>query len=304
MAEIAHSTLCQQLQLYSGSWLNEEWTKKIGFLTPKDDHIPQSLSSPFLTAQRATSPQGQSEDDGLLDHLDPYILSLGILPLELELGAPIDTIYSAEDVSRNPNLFLARARQLLSDLQKGKDVKKGSTMAAKRHLREICASKAFIHLTLLTHLGIRVSDDRLNDLEARVHPLFLNPPKVPIKIAILDSGIDLPGKGILGAFRKRATSSYHSTHLSLKPVIIFAAAANHGNRHGIVWPASADQVICMHATDGNGNTSFTPDAKAGKSFATLGRPVPSYWPLSLQDKGKELVVKERSREMAHPLPLQ
>lgn len=60
--------------------------------------------------------------------------------------------------------------------------------------------------------------------------------------------------------------------------IIFAAASNTGNRHGIAWPARSPQVICIHATDGDGDhSSFTPTSRE-QDFATVGQAVKSYWP--------------------------
>ena len=86
----------------------------------------------------------------------------------------------------------------------------------------------------------------------------------------------------------RAIDTATSHSFERTPVIILAAASNSGNRHRIAWPARADNVICIHATDGNGMNSFSPNPQPGKDFATVGLRVLSYWPPHLQDKETEL----------------
>lgn len=69
-------------------------------------------------------------------------------------------------------------------------------------------------------------------------------------------------------------------------IIIFAAAANHGARNKIAWPAKSSHVICVHASDGFGSSStFTPASSDGMlNFAILGEAVESFW---ISDSGKQ-----------------
>jgi hypothetical protein len=72
-----------------------------------------------------------------------------------------------------------------------------------------------------------------------------------------------------------------------KQILLFAAASNCGGNDEIAWPAKSDKVICVHATDGNGNsTRFTPNALSNaNNFAVLGSAVKSFWPEVLNKKG-------------------
>lgn len=84
------------------------------------------------------------------------------------------------------------------------------------------------------------------------------------------------------------SATSYSSSLERGPVIIFAAASNDGNRHQIKWPARADRVICVHATDGDGKSSFSPNPQPSKDFATVGQTVLSYWPTHLHAKESEV----------------
>lgn len=68
-----------------------------------------------------------------------------------------------------------------------------------------------------------------------------------------------------------------------KNVLVFVAASNSGGNDRVLWPARMDRVTCVHATDGNGNsTRFTPNATAhDDNFAVLGSGVKGYWPEAL-----------------------
>ena len=69
-----------------------------------------------------------------------------------------------------------------------------------------------------------------------------------------------------------------------KKILVFAAASNGGGNDDIAWPASMkDHVICVNATDGNGNaTGFTPNALiSGDNFAVPGSAILSSWPEAL-----------------------
>lgn len=63
-----------------------------------------------------------------------------------------------------------------------------------------------------------------------------------------------------------------------RPMLVFAAASNTGGNDHVQWPASHDRVICIHATDGDGNKyglNPTPENKPHE-FATLGCSVESW----------------------------
>lgn len=73
-------------------------------------------------------------------------------------------------------------------------------------------------------------------------------------------------------------------------ILVFAAASNCGGNDSISWPAKSDKVICVHATDGYGNsTRFTPKALGNAdNFAVLGSAVKSYWPECLEGSQGEM----------------
>lgn len=60
-------------------------------------------------------------------------------------------------------------------------------------------------------------------------------------------------------------------------VIMFAAASNYGGNTGRAFPARLEQVLCIHASDGNGNKSgMDPSPRAGReNLSTLGVAIPS-----------------------------
>ncbi|EHK21000.1 uncharacterized protein TRIVIDRAFT_153551 [Trichoderma virens Gv29-8] len=68
-------------------------------------------------------------------------------------------------------------------------------------------------------------------------------------------------------------------------IIIFAAAANDGGNKPRAYPARRAGVICIHASDGNGNDGgISPSPQARKSnFSTLGISIESKW------KGKKVL---------------
>lgn len=55
------------------------------------------------------------------------------------------------------------------------------------------------------------------------------------------------------------------------PRIIFAAASNNGKNDPRAFPANCEQVICVHASEGNGEDgAINPEAESGFNFMTLG----------------------------------
>lgn len=72
-----------------------------------------------------------------------------------------------------------------------------------------------------------------------------------------------------------------------KNVLIFAAASNDGGNRGRAFPARHDEVMCVHAADGNGNPSrFNPTPEKNRdNFSTLGEDVKSAWPVRLGGGG-------------------
>lgn len=70
-----------------------------------------------------------------------------------------------------------------------------------------------------------------------------------------------------------------------KGVIIFAAASNDGGNTGVAFPARMDKVLCIHASDGDGNKSErnpSPD-DLRENFSTLGVAIES-----ISDEGRYL----------------
>ncbi|KAF6816892.1 pfs domain-containing protein [Colletotrichum musicola] len=61
--------------------------------------------------------------------------------------------------------------------------------------------------------------------------------------------------------------------------LVIAAASNNGGRSGRARPARRDDVICIHATDGNGNKGGMNSSPVPETdnLATLGVAVPSRW---------------------------
>ena len=91
-----------------------------------------------------------------------------------------------------------------------------------------------------------------------------------------------PDRNIEGyASLEEAIQNPHHSH-----VLLFAAASNHGANLHRAYPARHEEVICIHSTDANGNRSdFSPTAKDGDNFATIGEAVESAYPSSLRSPG-------------------
>ena len=60
-----------------------------------------------------------------------------------------------------------------------------------------------------------------------------------------------------------------------RPLLVFAASCNVGGSDNVRWPATHDRVICVHATDGDGNKyGKNPDPMGmPNEYAALGRDV-------------------------------
>ena len=66
-------------------------------------------------------------------------------------------------------------------------------------------------------------------------------------------------------------------------VLLFAAASNSGANLDRAYPARHEEVICVHSTDANGNSSaFNPNPIVGDNWATIGEAVESAWPTNLR----------------------
>lgn len=70
-----------------------------------------------------------------------------------------------------------------------------------------------------------------------------------------------------------------------KNVLMFAAASNSGANLDRAYPARDPHVICVHATDSDGNRSkFSPTAlHHDLNLATIGESIQSAWPVRLCD---------------------
>jgi subtilisin family serine protease len=70
----------------------------------------------------------------------------------------------------------------------------------------------------------------------------------------------------------------HEIHQASAKVLFLAAAGNSGATGVLRWPASDNNVLCINATDGNGDKfggNPTPD-RSGANFSFLGCAVPGY----------------------------
>jgi subtilisin family serine protease len=72
-------------------------------------------------------------------------------------------------------------------------------------------------------------------------------------------------------------------------VVMFTAASNNGNRDEtpIAYPARDLRIICINASDGDGNKMFfnPPPDDEGNNFSVIGRGFPSTWPAAVPAKG-------------------
>ncbi|TKA78977.1 hypothetical protein B0A55_02553 [Friedmanniomyces simplex] len=69
-------------------------------------------------------------------------------------------------------------------------------------------------------------------------------------------------------------------------VLMFAAASNCGGNAPISWPARHPNVVCVFATDADGNFyPKNPTPQKGTNLAVLGSSVEGYWPPALNDSG-------------------
>ena len=65
-----------------------------------------------------------------------------------------------------------------------------------------------------------------------------------------------------------------------KNVLMLAAASNYGGNRERTWPARCEDVMCIYATDGDGNKygkNPTP-VRSENNFAVLGESVEALWP--------------------------
>lgn len=95
--------------------------------------------------------------------------------------------------------------------------------------------------------------------------------------------------------RKAIKHAYH------KNVLLLAAASNCGGNHRRSWPARAENVMCIYATDGDGNKyakNPTP-AENEYKFAALGSSVQALWPPSR--KGPATWVRKSGTSTATPI---
>jgi hypothetical protein len=93
-------------------------------------------------------------------------------------------------------------------------------------------------------------------------------------------GLDEKHEGINKALNRAIHPEDHESNKS--PKIVFAAAANGGANEEIAYPARRDGVICVYASDGDGNTGdFNPDCTRDTTnrdeFAILGIDIESKW---------------------------
>jgi hypothetical protein len=89
-------------------------------------------------------------------------------------------------------------------------------------------------------------------------------------------------------------------HARRKNVLMLAAASNYGGNRKRTWPARSDDVMCIYATDGDGNKyGKNPTPLANKdNFAALGESVEALWPPT---NGKVRRVRKSGTSTATPI---
>lgn len=104
------------------SWLDEDWDQEhISFFPNGDPTMPQDIDfkKPYLTARfRRDSKEADSEDEQGRVHQSPPILALGVLLVELQICGPIESKYTADDLTDgNENAYtkLTAATRLLEE---------------------------------------------------------------------------------------------------------------------------------------------------------------------------------------------
>jgi len=87
-----------------------------------------------------------------------------------------------------------------------------------------------------------------------------------------------------------------------KNVLMFAAASNCGGNRKRTWPARSDEVMCIYATDGDGNKyGKNPTPIPSKdNFAVLGESVEALWPPT-SPHGKARKVRKSGTSTATPI---
>lgn len=87
-----------------------------------------------------------------------------------------------------------------------------------------------------------------------------------------------------------------------KNVLMLAAASNYGANRKRTWPARSDDVLCIYATDGDGNKyGKNPTPISNKdNFAVLGESVNSFWP-PLGSQGEARKARKSGTSTATPI---
>jgi hypothetical protein len=91
-------------------------------------------------------------------------------------------------------------------------------------------------------------------------------------------------------------------HARRKNVLMLAAASNYGGNRKRTWPARSDDVMCIYATDGDGNKyGKNPTPIANKdNFAVLGESVEALWPPT-SPHGRARKVRKSGTSTATPI---
>ena len=106
------------LQLCESPWFSKEWSKKdISFFYKSANQV--DLKRPYISTFFQNTQQGDDPEAMLRIHPNQSILALGILLLEIQVGKPIESQRTAEDLgdgqSVNVNTDLTTALRLLED---------------------------------------------------------------------------------------------------------------------------------------------------------------------------------------------
>ncbi len=125
------------LQLGGGPWIGEKWSKEsIFFFGQVDSPLAINIHKPYIATefQRSTFTE-KLDDDWDRPHAHPSILALGILLLEIELNARIESMRNPEDLIDgtypNPTTDLITAWRMLKSPKCAKSVHDGYKTAIR-----------------------------------------------------------------------------------------------------------------------------------------------------------------------------
>ena len=154
------------------------------------------------------------------------------------------------------------------------------------------------HAELYVAQVFKDRDESKNDTATEIHQRVAN----AIKHAAIEWEVDVLSLSF--GFKESAPAMQAAINFAeSKNVIMIAAASNVGGNEKRAWPARLDKVICVYATDGEGNPcSFNPtNQKNSDNFSVLGEAVESYCPPHLKIGNNNNKVRKSGTSTATPI---